>query len=78
MLQIEQEKLMSNAAEVGNYIMSELKKIPQIQNVRGRGLMIGFDVPEELKDLMTKSGFERVRFRLMTLNYVALHIGVRS
>jgi acetylornithine aminotransferase len=48
---IEQEKLMNNAAEVGNYIMAELKKIPRLQNVRGRGLMIGFDVPEELKDL---------------------------
>ena len=25
-----------------------------MQNVRGRGLMIGFDVPEELKDLKKK------------------------
>ena len=48
---IEQEKLMSNAVEVGSYLVNELKKIPQLQNVRGRGLMIGFDVPEELKDL---------------------------
>jgi acetylornithine/N-succinyldiaminopimelate aminotransferase len=48
---IEKEKLMHNAAEVGNYLMTELKKIPQLQNIRGRGLMIGFDVPEELKDL---------------------------
>jgi acetylornithine aminotransferase len=48
---IEQEKLINNAAEVGNYLMAELKKIPYLQRVRGRGLMIGFDVPEELKDL---------------------------
>ena len=48
---IEQENLMANANEVGNYLMSELKKIPQLQKVRGRGLMIGFDVPENLKDL---------------------------
>ena len=48
---IEQEKLMANATEVGNYLMSELKKTPQLQKVRGRGLMIGFDVPENLKDL---------------------------
>jgi acetylornithine aminotransferase len=48
---IEKENLMKNAAEVGQLLMSELKKIPQLQNVRGRGLMIGFDVPEELKDL---------------------------
>jgi acetylornithine aminotransferase len=28
-----------------------LKKIPQLLNLRGRGLMIGFDVPDSLKDL---------------------------
>jgi acetylornithine aminotransferase len=48
---IEKENLVQNAAETGKYLMDELKKIPQLQNVRGRGLMIGFDVPEELKDL---------------------------
>jgi acetylornithine/N-succinyldiaminopimelate aminotransferase len=48
---IEKEKLLQNANTVGQYLMNELKKIPQLQNVRGRGLMIGFDVPEELKDL---------------------------
>ena len=48
---IEKENLVQNAAQVGDYLISELKKIPQLQNVRGRGLMIGFDVPEALKDL---------------------------
>ena len=48
---IEKENLVQNAAEVGQYLMDELKKIPQLQNVRGRGLMIGFDVPEAFKDL---------------------------
>jgi acetylornithine aminotransferase len=48
---IEQENLVANAAEVGTYLMQQLKAIPQLKNVRGRGLMIGFDVPEELKDL---------------------------
>ena len=48
---MENEKLMQNAAETGEYIMNELKAIPELKNVRGRGLMIGFDVPEELKDL---------------------------
>jgi acetylornithine aminotransferase len=31
--------------------MHEIKKVSSLQNVRGKGLMIGFDVPEELKDL---------------------------
>ncbi len=48
---IEEEKLMGNAVMVGKYLKDELNAIPEIKNVRGRGLMIGFDVPDELKDL---------------------------
>jgi acetylornithine/N-succinyldiaminopimelate aminotransferase len=48
---IEEEKLLGNATMVGKYIKEELEKIPQLENVRGRGLMIGFDVPAALKDL---------------------------
>jgi acetylornithine aminotransferase len=48
---IEEEKLMGNAVMVGKYLKDELENIPQIKNVRGRGLMIGFDVPNDLKDL---------------------------
>ena len=48
---IESEQLIQNAKTVGDYLQSELKKISVLQNVRGKGLMIGFDVPEELKDL---------------------------
>jgi acetylornithine aminotransferase len=36
---------------VGDHLMHEIKKVSSLQNVRGKGLMIGFDVPEELKDL---------------------------
>lgn len=48
---IEEEKLMGNAVMVGKYLRNELEAIPELKNVRGRGLMIGFDVPVELKDL---------------------------
>jgi acetylornithine/N-succinyldiaminopimelate aminotransferase len=48
---IEEEKLMGNAVMVGKYLRDQLEEIRAIKNVRGRGLMIGFDVPEELKDL---------------------------
>ena len=48
---IEEEKLMGNAVMVGKYLKDELGNIPELENVRGRGLMIGFDVPAELKDL---------------------------
>ena len=48
---IESENLMENAQSVGGHLMNELKNMNELQNVRGKGLMIGFDVPEELKDL---------------------------
>ena len=48
---IENEGLLANAETIGNYLMTELKAIEGIENVRGCGLMIGFDVPVELKDL---------------------------
>jgi len=48
---LEEEKLMGNATLVGKYLKDELEAIPELKNVRGRGLMIGFDVPEELKNL---------------------------
>jgi acetylornithine aminotransferase len=45
---MEQDQLMKNAAEVGAYLISELKKFSEVQEVRGRGLMIGIDLPTEL------------------------------
>ncbi|MEN9950769.1 MAG: hypothetical protein RLY85_1521 [Bacteroidota bacterium] len=48
---MEQERLMENSASIGQFLMQELQAIPEIGGVRGRGLMIGFDVPENLKNL---------------------------
>jgi acetylornithine aminotransferase len=48
---IEQEKLMKNAVEQGAYLMDCLNRFDGLQNIRGLGLMIGFDVPEKFKDL---------------------------
>lgn len=55
---IERDNLMQNAAKVGGYLISELKKFDKVKEVRGRGLMIGIELPEELaharKDLLFK------------------------
>lgn len=48
---MEAEKLMDNAATVGQYLMEELKKFDRVLEVRGRGLMIGIELPAELKDV---------------------------
>ena len=46
---IQQDDLMKNAEAVGSYLISALKKLPHIKEVRGTGLMIGIELPEELK-----------------------------
>jgi acetylornithine aminotransferase len=52
------DQLMENAREMGQYLLDSLRNMDELQNVRGRGLMIGFDVPNELKDLKRKLLFE--------------------
>jgi acetylornithine aminotransferase len=55
---IEKEKLMRHADELGSYWKTELQNFSPILEVRGKGLMIGFDLPESLaslrKDLLFK------------------------
>ena len=56
---MEQEQLMANAKTVGDYLIGELKKFDKVLEVRGRGLMIGIELPTELahvkKDLLFKN-----------------------
>lgn len=56
------ENLMDNALKMGNGLMQQLADIPQLENVRGRGLMIGFDVPEQIKDLKKRLLFNQKIF----------------
>ena len=58
----EQENLVENAREVGEYLMAQLKEIPQIKEVRGRGLMIGMEFEEPVKELRKKLLFEQKVF----------------
>ena len=44
--EIENNELMKNAEAVGNYLIDELKKLSNITEVRGRGLMIGIQLHE--------------------------------
>lgn len=48
---IEQENLIGQSKQRGTYLLNRLKSIDGLENIRGRGLMIGFDVPEQLKNL---------------------------
>jgi acetylornithine aminotransferase len=48
---IEKEDLIEKAKQRGQYLLNRLKRVKGIENIRGLGLMVGFDVPEEIKDL---------------------------
>ena len=40
----EQENLVANARKIGDYLLAGLRRIPQLKEVRGRGLMIGVEI----------------------------------
>ncbi len=71
---IQKDDLISNAEDVGRHLLWGLRKLPVIDNVRGRGLMIAFDLSEEyVRDLVIsklsknmlalKSGKKSIRLR---------------
>lgn len=56
------EHLIENAARVGIHLMEELKKFGRIKEVRGRGLMIGMEFDEPVKELRQHLLFEQKVF----------------
>ncbi|MBP5259672.1 MAG: aminotransferase class III-fold pyridoxal phosphate-dependent enzyme [Paludibacteraceae bacterium] len=56
---IEREKLVENAARVGSFLLEELKKTDGIKEVRGRGLMIGIEFEQPIKEIRSKLLFEQ-------------------
>ena len=55
---MEEEKLLENVNKVGNYLMDELRRIEGIKEVRGRGLMIGIEFDEPIKEIRHRLLFE--------------------
>ncbi len=58
----EQENLVENACRVGEFLMKELSLFPQIKEIRGRGLMIGLEFGEPIKEVRAKLLFEQKVF----------------
>ena len=56
---MEKEDLLANASTIGSYLKKELAQFSRVSEVRGRGLMIGIELPEDLahvkKDLLIKN-----------------------
>lgn len=56
---IESEHLVENAREVGEYLLAELRKMPQLKDVRGRGLMIGVEIDGSGSEMRKRLLFEK-------------------
>ncbi len=67
---MKEEKLVENAAKTGAYLMEELKKFPRIKEVRGRGLMIGLEFHEPVKEVRRRLLFEEKVFTGVTGTHV--------
>lgn len=52
------EKLVENAEKIGQYLIDELKKMPELKEVRGRGLMIGIEIEGSAAELRKRLLFD--------------------
>lgn len=48
---LENEELISNAAKIGQQLMDDLSTLPEVEEVRGQGLMIGIEFPYPIKKI---------------------------
>jgi L-lysine 6-transaminase len=68
--EIEKHNLVKNSDDIGRHILWGLRKLPVIENVRGRGLMIAFDLPSaSLRD---------ETFNLLSKKMLSLKCGKKS
>lgn len=55
---IEKEQLVENAQRIGQYALSSISETINVKELRGRGLMIGIEMPYPVKTLREKMLFE--------------------
>ena len=59
---MEKEQLIENAQKVGDFLVKELKQFSGIKEIRGRGLMIGIEFEEPIREIRNKLLFEEKVF----------------
>tara|TARA_B110000263_G_scaffold236857_1_gene236572 strand:- start:4859 stop:5986 length:1128 start_codon:yes stop_codon:yes gene_type:complete len=59
---IENEKLMNNSKELGNYFIEKISNIQSVKKIKGRGLMLGLEFDFEVKELRKKLIFKHKIF----------------
>lgn len=55
---LKEESLLENTKKTGALLAEELKAIPQVKNIKGRGLMLGVEFDFPIKELRSKLLFE--------------------
>lgn len=55
---LKEESLLENAKKTGALLTAKLKTIPQVKNIKGRGLMLGVEFDFPIKELRSKLLFE--------------------
>lgn len=71
---IEEEKLIDNVNEIGAYLIEKAKNIPQVKNIKGKGLMIGLEFDFEIGELRKKLIYEKHIFTGGSVNKKLLRI----
>ena len=56
---MERDRLVENAAATGAYLLDGLRRIDGVRDVRGRGLMVGFDVEGSASEFRRRLLFEK-------------------
>ena len=59
---MKEENLVANAEKVGAYLIEQLRQLPGIKELRGRGLMIGIEFEEPIKEIRSRLLFEEKVF----------------
>lgn len=71
---IENEKLIENAVDVSEYFNQQIKSIPQIKNLKGKGLMTGIEFDFEVGELRKKLIYDHHIFTGGAMNKKLLRI----
>ena len=56
---IEEEKLIENVNAVYQFFLEEIKSVPKIKKVKGKGLMLGIEFDFEVGELRKKLIFDK-------------------
>jgi acetylornithine aminotransferase len=59
---MENEQLVDNATRVGDYLMEELRTLPGLRELRGKGLMIGIELEEPVGEIRKRLLYEEKVF----------------